>query len=284
MAYSRDGSRLAVASRDGSVKTWDAITGEPRVTVLGHTSAVWGLTYSPDGRRLVTAAGGTNKGGDRLYSEIKHWDALTGQEIFAQHGSLAQAPHVVFDPSGQRLAATGERGVTIWEGVSLAAELANERHATSLVKFLFTRLPAPDAVSARIKTYAISDAVRQRALALVEPIWRDRVRHEAEQEVRSLFRPGLSRTEVLAALRAQRGLSEPVRQEALALAERLPGVPHYLNMASRAVAGRPSAGICHIPPGRRAPRKSPAASCRSRVPTRPRSGWPSTAWGSTRRP
>ena len=33
-----------------------------------------GLTYSPDGRRLLTAAGGTSKGGERLYSEVKLWD------------------------------------------------------------------------------------------------------------------------------------------------------------------------------------------------------------------
>ncbi len=241
VAYSRDGSRLAAASRDGSVKIWDALTGEPRVTVRGHASAVWGLTYSPDGRRLVTAAGGYNKGGELLYSEIKLWDALTGQEIFALHGSLAQSPRVAFDRSGQRLAANGDRGVTIWEGVSPAAELANEREAASLVKFLFNQLPTPDAVSARVKSYAVSDAVRQRALALVEPIWRDRARHEAEQKVRSLISKGLSRSEVLAALRADPVLSEPVRQEALAVAERLPGVPHYLNVVSRDVAGRPGA-------------------------------------------
>ncbi len=241
VAYSRDGSRLAAASRDGSVKIWDALTGEPRVTVRGHTSAVWGLTYSPDGRRLVTAAGGTNKGGEFLYSEIKLWDAHSGQEIFTLEGSLAPAPRLAFDRSGQRLAATGDRGVTIWEGVSLAAELANERHAASLVKFLFTQLPTPDAVSARVKSYAVSDGLRQRALALVEPIWRDRARHEAERKVKSLFKNGLSGSEVLAALRADPVLSEPVRQEALAVAERLPGVPNYLNIASRAVASQPGA-------------------------------------------
>ncbi len=241
VAYSRDGSRLAAASRDGTVNIWDALTGEPRATVRGHTSAVWGLTYSPDGRRLVTAAGGANKGGDRLYSEIKLWDVLTGQEIFALHGSLAYTPRVAYDRSGQRLAATGDRQVTIWEGVSLAADLASERHAASLVKFLFTRLPTADAVSARVKSYAVSDEVRQRALAVVEPFWRDRARDEAEQKVRSLLSKGLSRSEVLAALRADPVLSEPVRQEALALAERLPGVPYWMNIASRAVASRPEA-------------------------------------------
>ena len=43
MAYSPDGKRLAAASRDGSVKVWDAVTGETCLTLGGHTSAVqWG--------------------------------------------------------------------------------------------------------------------------------------------------------------------------------------------------------------------------------------------------
>ena len=241
IAFSPDGKRLAAASRDGSVKVWDAVTGETCLTLRGHTSAVPGLTYSPDGRRLVTAAGGTNKGGERLYSEVKLWDALTGQEILTLRGALAQSPRVAFDRGGRRLAASGDEGVTIWEGIPLDAELADERQAASLVKFLFTQSPTPEAVSARVRDYAISDAVRQRALTLVEPFWRNRVRHEAEQEVRSLFAKPLFRSEVLAHLRADPVLSEPVRQEALALAERFVEFPYYLNRASRAVAGRPGA-------------------------------------------
>ena len=73
--------RLAAASQDGSVKVWDAVTGETFLTLRGHTSTVHGVTYSPDGRRLVTAAGGTSKGGGHFSGEVKLWDALTGQEI-----------------------------------------------------------------------------------------------------------------------------------------------------------------------------------------------------------
>ena len=151
IAYSPDGKRLAAASQDGSVKVWDAVTGATCLTLPGRTSAVYGLTYSPDGRRLVTAAGGTNKGGERLYSEVKLWDALTGQEILTLRGPPAQVPRVAFDRGGQRLAASGDRDVTMWEGVPLDAELADERQAASLVKFLFTQSPTPEAVSARVR-------------------------------------------------------------------------------------------------------------------------------------
>ena len=241
IAYSPDGKRLAAASQDGSVKVWDAVTGETCLTLGGHTSAVHGLTYSPDGRRLVTAAGGTSKGGERLYSEVKLWDALTGQEILTLRGAPAQHSGMAFDRGGRRLAASGDNVVTIWEGIPLDAELADERQAASLVKFLITQLPTAEAVSARVRDCAISDAVRQRALNLVEPVWRNRVRQKAEREVRSLFAKALFRSEVLASLRANPALSEPVRQEALALAERFVEVPLYLDGASRAVASRPGA-------------------------------------------
>ena len=131
--------------------------------------------------------------------------------------------------------------MTIWEGTPLDAELADERQAASLVKFLFTQTPNQEAVSARIRDCAISDTVRQRALSLVEPFWRYRVRQEAEREVRPLFVKGLFRSEAVASLRANPALSEPVRQEALALAERFVESPFYLNLVSRAVAARPDA-------------------------------------------
>jgi eukaryotic-like serine/threonine-protein kinase len=241
MAYSPDGSRLVAASQDGSVQVWDAVKGETCLALRGHTSAVYGVAYSPDRRRLVTAAGGTSKGGQLLSNEVKLWDALTGQEILTLRGAPAQGPRVAFDRGGRRLAASGDKDVTIWEGVPLDAELAGQRQAASLVKFLFTQLPAPETVSARLKDYPVSDDVRQQALALVEPFWRNRVRQEAEKAVKTLFNKPQFRSEVLAHLRADPVLSEPVRQEALALAERFVESPANLDQASRSVAARPGA-------------------------------------------
>src|SRR5262249_34514283 len=100
---------------------------------------------------------------------------------------------------------------------------------------------APSAVSARVRDDASSDAVRQRALTLVEPFWRNRVRREAKKVVEALFYKPLFRSEVLAHLRADPVLTHPVLKEALALAERFAESPFNLNLASRAVAGRPGA-------------------------------------------
>jgi WD40 repeat protein len=244
MSYSPDGSRLAAASQDGSVHVCDAVTGETYLTLRGHTSAVHGVAYSPDRRRLVTAAGGISKGGERFDTQVKVWDTLTGQEILTLRGAPAQVPRVAFDRDGRRLAASGDWVVTIREGVPLDAELAEQRQAASLVRFLFAQAQTPLAVSGRVRDYAISDGMRQQALTLVEPLWRNRVRDEAEQKVGSLFVKSLLRSEVLAHLRTDPVLSEPVRQDALALAERFVENPAILNRASRAVASQPGAKPC----------------------------------------
>ncbi len=55
--FSTDGSRLATASKDGTVWIWDTHRDAPVQLVLrGHTGPVGGLAFSPDGSRLVSTS------------------------------------------------------------------------------------------------------------------------------------------------------------------------------------------------------------------------------------
>ena len=56
MAFSPDGQRLASASHDGTVKVWDAATGQETLTLKGHTGVVSSVAFSPDGKRLASAS------------------------------------------------------------------------------------------------------------------------------------------------------------------------------------------------------------------------------------
>ena len=50
--YSPDGTRLATASRDHTVKVWDAAKGKDLLTLKGHGGNVKSVAYSPDGKKL----------------------------------------------------------------------------------------------------------------------------------------------------------------------------------------------------------------------------------------
>ncbi len=51
----RCAKRLATAGEDGTVRIWDAASGEELLTLSGHTKMVNNVAFSPDGRRLAAA-------------------------------------------------------------------------------------------------------------------------------------------------------------------------------------------------------------------------------------
>ena len=62
---------------DQTAKVWDAATGRELLTLPGHTDAVFGVAFSPDGTRLATASGDQT---------AKVWDVATGRELLTLAG------------------------------------------------------------------------------------------------------------------------------------------------------------------------------------------------------
>ena len=54
LEFSPDGRTLASASRDSTVRLWDAVTGAHTRTLKGHTDQVRNIWFSPDGRTLAS--------------------------------------------------------------------------------------------------------------------------------------------------------------------------------------------------------------------------------------
>jgi WD40 repeat protein len=113
VAWSRDGKLLASSGEDGGVQVWTAPFEGPPKTFPAHDRTVYGLAFSPDGTRLVTAAGDykTRKAG-----EVRIWDPVAGAEVFR----LPDAPETVWGvaflgPDQLLTAQSGTAVVKVWD-------------------------------------------------------------------------------------------------------------------------------------------------------------------------
>jgi WD40 repeat protein len=71
VVWSPDGTRLASASLDNSVRVWDPRTGEETLALRGDVGSFYDLSWNPDGARLAAACSD---------GQIWIWDATPGFE------------------------------------------------------------------------------------------------------------------------------------------------------------------------------------------------------------
>jgi WD40 repeat protein len=76
VTFSPDGTRLASASRDQTVKVWDLATYQELISLKGHTDTVRGVAFSPDGTRLASAS---SDGRVRVW-DARPWDPEAAAE------------------------------------------------------------------------------------------------------------------------------------------------------------------------------------------------------------
>jgi len=104
--FSPDGTRIAMTTASGP-EVWDARTGHTLAAMIGHWQAVFTETFSPDGRRLLTAAADNT---------ARLWDVETGRELLSLKGTVRPEGGTYwmmsagFSPDGRRIVDTNTDG------------------------------------------------------------------------------------------------------------------------------------------------------------------------------
>ena len=102
-----DGSTIATASYDRTIRLWNPATGVELRVLRDHTDAVFGLAFSPDGKFLASASA------DRT---VKIWDPATGRRLFTLSDALDAVNAVSFAADGRTLAGAGaDRTIHLWQ-------------------------------------------------------------------------------------------------------------------------------------------------------------------------
>ncbi|WYZ44541.1 hypothetical protein EsH8_VII_000977 [Colletotrichum jinshuiense] len=104
--FSGDGTQIASASQDNTVKIWDSNTGHCLQTLEGHNHFVNSVAFSGDSMQLASASG------DKT---VKVWDSTTGQCLWTLYHDRC-VTSVVFSRDSMQLASTSDIGtVRVWD-------------------------------------------------------------------------------------------------------------------------------------------------------------------------
>jgi hypothetical protein len=133
VTFSADGKRLLSGSQDRSIRLWDVATGTEIRQFVGHTSNVYSVALSADGRIAVSVAGASAGKAlaegivdDPLNCVLGVWDVESGQLLRKLRGHTGAILGVAISPDG-RFALSGSGGEFYGGGRFVASADNTER-------------------------------------------------------------------------------------------------------------------------------------------------------------
>ena len=105
-----DGSLLASGSDDRSIRLWEVAAARLLTTLEGHNEPVIELSFSPDGKRLLSGGGTSNEG--REPGSVRLWDVPARRQIRAIEREQPEfdLAAVFFSPDGSRIRTSAQGG------------------------------------------------------------------------------------------------------------------------------------------------------------------------------
>jgi WD40 repeat protein/serine/threonine protein kinase len=120
LAISPNGSLLASASKDGTIRLWDVHSGKELRTLPGHLLRIFRIAFSPDGTRLAAPC---------LDNTICLWNVATGKNVLTLRGHTDIVVSVAMSPDGSRLAsASADKSIKVWDLATGQAVLTLQGH------------------------------------------------------------------------------------------------------------------------------------------------------------
>ena len=109
-AVAPDGTWIVSASRDQTLRIWDAGTGKSRRTLKGHIGAVQGCAVAPDGTWIVSAS---------RDQTLRIWDPLGGVELRVLEGHTRAVYGCAVSPDGTWIVSHSEDDtLRIWDAAT----------------------------------------------------------------------------------------------------------------------------------------------------------------------
>jgi WD40 repeat protein len=126
VTFSHDGSHVASAGADGTVRVWNAATGVQEDLFLGHDDYCWAVSFSGDGKKVASAS---------QDATVRVWERGTscGGAVLIDHA--APISGIAFSPDGRTMATCSEdSSIGLWEGLSGVPLVQMKGHDAKVIR------------------------------------------------------------------------------------------------------------------------------------------------------